>query len=129
MTRMTGGPDCAVMCNLINTHTHTHTQQQVSLIPPWEDECEWHRMTRMIGPDCAVMCNLINTHTHEHTHTTTLIAKLKRSVQIQTTTDSIRILFTVLRLANYCKRLISMFLSYVAILTCLSRSFSARRFF
>ena len=22
--RMTG-PDCAVMCNLINTHTHTHT--------------------------------------------------------------------------------------------------------
>ena len=25
MTRMTR-PDCAVMCNLINTHTHTHTQ-------------------------------------------------------------------------------------------------------
>ena len=25
MTRMTG-PDCAVMCNLINTHTHTNTQ-------------------------------------------------------------------------------------------------------
>ena len=24
MTRMTG-PDCAVMCNLINTHTHIHT--------------------------------------------------------------------------------------------------------
>ena len=24
MTRMTG-PDCVVMCNLINTHTHTHT--------------------------------------------------------------------------------------------------------
>ena len=24
MTRMTG-PDCAVMCNLINTHKHTHT--------------------------------------------------------------------------------------------------------
>ena len=46
------------MCNLINTHTHTHT---VSLIPPWEDQCEWHRMTRMTGPDCAVMCNLINT--------------------------------------------------------------------
>ena len=57
MTRMTG-PDCAVMCNLINTHTH------VSLIPPWEDQCEWNRMTRMTGPDCAVMCNLINTHTH-----------------------------------------------------------------
>ena len=62
MTRMTG-PDCAVMCNLINTHTHT----QVSLIPPREDQCEWHRMTRMTGPDCVVMCNLINTHTHTHT--------------------------------------------------------------
>ena len=37
-----------------NTHTHIHT--------PWEDQCEWHRMTRMTGPDCAVMCNLINTH-------------------------------------------------------------------
>ena len=24
MTRMTG-PDCVIMCNLINTHTHTHT--------------------------------------------------------------------------------------------------------
>ena len=33
-----------------------------SLIPPWEDQCEWHRMTRMTGPDCAVMCNLINIH-------------------------------------------------------------------
>ena len=50
MTRMTG-PDCAVMCNLI---------------PPWEDQCEWHRMTRMTRPDCVVMCNLINTHTHTH---------------------------------------------------------------
>ena len=79
MTRMTG-PDCAVMCNLIiGIHTHTHTTglrgyvqfnkytPQVSLIPPWEDQCEWHRMTRMTGPDCAVMCNLINTRTHTHT--------------------------------------------------------------
>ena len=32
--------------------------------PPWEDECEWRRMTiRVTRPDCAVMCNL-NTHTH-----------------------------------------------------------------
>ena len=62
MTNRMAGPDCAViMCNLINTHTHTHT---VSLIPPREDQCEWHRMTRMTGPDCVVMCNLINTHTH-----------------------------------------------------------------
>ena len=72
MTRMTG-PDCAVMCNLINTHTHTvapdqRFSKQVSLIPPSEDQREWHRMTRMTGPDCAVMCNLINTHTHTHTH-------------------------------------------------------------
>ena len=54
MTRMTG-PDCAVMCNLINTHKYTHTQ----------DQFEWHRMTRMTRPDRAViMCNSINTHTH-----------------------------------------------------------------
>ena len=26
MTRMTG-PDCTVMCNLINTHIHTHTKK------------------------------------------------------------------------------------------------------
>ena len=45
-----------------NKYTHTH----VSLIPPWEDQREWHRMTRMTRPDCAVMCNLINTHTHTH---------------------------------------------------------------
>ena len=48
------------MCNLINTHTHTPS----IIDPPWEDQCEWHRMTRMTRPDCAVMCNLINTHTH-----------------------------------------------------------------
>ena len=60
----------------MHTHTHTHTHTQVSLIPPWEDQCEWHRMTRMTGPDCAVMCNLINIHTrtqtHTHTHTSDL---------------------------------------------------------
>ena len=28
MTRMTG-PDCAVMCNLINTYTHTHTHTHI----------------------------------------------------------------------------------------------------
>ena len=62
MTRMTA-LDCTVMCNIITTHTHTHI-----IYPPWEDQCEWHRMTRMTGPDCSVMCNLINTHTHTHTH-------------------------------------------------------------
>ena len=73
MTRMTG-PDCAVLCNLINIHTDIHTCIQtyihtyISLMPPWEDQCEWHRMTRMTGPDCAVMCNLINIHTYIHTY-------------------------------------------------------------
>ena len=69
MTRMTG-PDCVVRCNLINTYIHTyiHTYIQVSLIPPWEDQREWHRMTRMTRPDCAVMCNLINIHTYIHTN-------------------------------------------------------------
>ena len=52
MTRMTG-PDCAVMRNLIK---YIH-------YPPWEDQCERHRMTRMTGPDCAVVYNLINIHT------------------------------------------------------------------
>ena len=44
------------------TDRHTHTQH--THIPPWEDQCEWHRMTRMTGPDCGVMCNsIIHTHT------------------------------------------------------------------
>ena len=63
MTRMTG-PDCVVMCNLINTYIHTYIH--TSLIPPREDQCEWHRMTRMTGPDCVVMCNLINTYIHTY---------------------------------------------------------------
>ena len=68
MTRMTG-PDCAVMYNLINIHTHT-LRNEVSFIPPWEDQREWHRMTRMTRrPESAVLCNLINTHTHTHAHT------------------------------------------------------------
>ena len=61
------------------THTHTFDQRfssQVSLIPPWEDQCEWHRMTRMTGPDYAVMCNLKNTHTHTHTHTHTPLCRV-----------------------------------------------------
>ena len=45
-----------------------HTYIQVSLIPPWEDQREWHRMTRMTRPDCAVMCNLINIHTYIHSY-------------------------------------------------------------
>ena len=64
MTRMTG-PDCAVMCNLINTHTHTH------------------RMTRTTGPDCAVMCNLLNTHTHTHTQCRILVANAQSLQKIR----------------------------------------------
>ena len=59
MTRMTG-PDCVVMCNLINTYIHTR------YIHTYEDQRKWHRMTRMTRPDCAVMCNLINIHTYIH---------------------------------------------------------------
>ena len=33
MTRMTG-PDCAVMCNLINTHTHTHYKDEIQSLYP-----------------------------------------------------------------------------------------------
>ena len=49
-------------------HTYIHT-----LIPPREDQCEWHRMTRMTGPDCVVMCNLINTYIHRSTYIHTYI--------------------------------------------------------
>ena len=59
MTRMTG-PDCVVMCNLINTYIHTYIHTYYIDI----HTCEWHRMTRMTGPDCVVMCNLINIHTY-----------------------------------------------------------------
>ena len=55
-----GGEGCRLQYHQNGKKTHTH------LIPPWEDQCEWHRMTRMTGPDCAVMCNLINTYTHTH---------------------------------------------------------------
>ena len=43
------------LLNVITIHTY---------IPAWKDQCEWHRMTRMIGSDCAVMCTLINIHTY-----------------------------------------------------------------
>ena len=74
MTRMTG-PDCVVTRAIwqntyiqFNKYTHTYIHT-VSLIPPQEDQCEWHRMTRMTGPDCVVMCNLINTYIHTYIHT------------------------------------------------------------
>ena len=52
-----------------NKYAYIHTCIHTSLIPPCEDQCEWHRMTRMTGPDCTVMCNLMNIHTYIHTYT------------------------------------------------------------
>ena len=60
MTRMTG-PDCAVVCNLINIHTYIHIHNMHAYI-----HTEWHRITRMAGPDCAVVCNLIDIHTYTY---------------------------------------------------------------
>ena len=37
MTRMTG-PDCVVMCNLINIHTHTHVAA-IGKVTEWLQEC------------------------------------------------------------------------------------------
>ena len=54
MTRMTG-PDCVVMCNLINTHTHTHTHTHYYTIVllynctigrPGSSEVHRHPLTR-----------------------------------------------------------------------------------
>ena len=36
------------------------------MISLWEDQCEWHIITKMTGLDCAVESNLIDTHTHTH---------------------------------------------------------------
>ena len=51
----------------IHTYIHTYT--------PREDQCEWHRMTRMTGPDSVVMCNLINTYIHTYIYKYTSINK------------------------------------------------------
>ena len=58
MTRMTG-PDCAVICNLINIHTYIHISPLGRINASVID-----RMTRTTAPDCAVVCNLINIHTY-----------------------------------------------------------------
>ena len=81
------GPDCAViMCNLINIHTYIlRGFRNKSLIPPREDQCEWHRMTRMTGPDCVVMCNLINTYIHTYIHTSEYIHTVQKDKKMRTT--------------------------------------------
>ena len=45
-------------CVKMTIVTHLSFGERIAIvIPPWEDQCEWHRMTRMAGgPDCAVMC-------------------------------------------------------------------------
>ena len=59
------------MSNLINIHTYIHTY--IRTYNPWEDQCEWHRMTRITGPECVVMCNLRNIHTYIHAYIHTYI--------------------------------------------------------
>ena len=68
--------------NVQNTHTHTHTHT------PWEDQREWHRMTRMTRPDCAVMCNSINTHTHTHTHPVSICCDKRRETSFTVPAES-----------------------------------------
>ena len=63
MTRMTG-PDCAVMCNFINTHTRTHFGR----INARGIKCKDDR----VGLRGYVQFNKYthaHTHTHTHTHT------------------------------------------------------------
>ena len=78
MTRM-ARPDCAVMCNLINTQRERERERERETDRQRETDRNRAGLrgyeqfnkytTRMTGPDCAVMCNLINTHTQTHTHT------------------------------------------------------------
>ena len=71
MTRMTG-PDCAVMCNLINTHTHAHLtgprvvvfRKRSSILKPAETDV--FSLVRRIA--WSMLINETHTHTHTHTH-------------------------------------------------------------
>ena len=54
--------------SLTHTHTCRPTCMHTYIHTYMEDQCEWHRMTRMTGPDIAVMCNLINIHTYLPTY-------------------------------------------------------------
>ena len=61
------------LTRLIHTLIYVMTIHTYIHIPPREDQCEWHRMTRMTGPDCVVMYNLINTYIHTYIHTSSLL--------------------------------------------------------
>ena len=43
-------------------HTLLYVMTIHTYIPPREDQCEWHRMTRMTGPDCVCMYVFIKLH-------------------------------------------------------------------
>ena len=58
MTRMTG-PDCVVMCNLINTHTHTHTHT----VGPLVDSNHHSSNERKLGSYSSQCCTFLRTHT------------------------------------------------------------------
>ena len=51
MTRMTG-PDCVVMCNLINTHTHTHTHTHYAMIAlyVWSSHLAYNQPGKVASP-------------------------------------------------------------------------------
>ena len=60
------GPDCVVMCNLINTHTHTHTHEPTK----HEDFCiSARRTSRLVWSVVAADCCLgfLSTHTRKIT--------------------------------------------------------------
>ena len=62
MTRMTG-PDCVVMCNLINTHTHIHTQTHSHYTinkPLFELNVNYH--THMYGSTASDICYVCIEH-------------------------------------------------------------------
>ena len=63
MIRMTG-PDCAVMCNLINTHTHKRTHKHPLGGPMRVAENDQDDRAELRG---YVQFNKY-THTHTHTH-------------------------------------------------------------
>ena len=75
-TCRTGPPlGISYLTRLINTLAICVTihNTYISLVPPWEYQFEWHRITRMTGSDCAVMFNLINIHTYIHAYMHTYI--------------------------------------------------------
>ena len=69
MTRMAGS-DCAVMCNLINTHTHTHRYvdkmlEMIAVAGDFVAGAVWHRIIQIVTnhKDLQVQrCNVNSTY-------------------------------------------------------------------